>query len=40
MSELKTIVKSSPLRFKKVRQAINYAIDKEKLLAECNHLLG
>jgi oligopeptide transport system substrate-binding protein len=36
----KTIVKSSPLRFKKVRQAINYAIDKPKLIKYLRNSVG
>ncbi len=36
----KEIVKNSPLRFKKVRQAINYAIDKEKLIKYLRNSVG
>lgn len=36
----KTIVKNSPLRFKKVRQAINYAIDKPKLIKYLRNSVG
>ena len=36
----KTIVKNSPLRFKKVRQAINYAIDKPKLVKYLRNSVG
>lgn len=36
----KTIVKNSPLRFKKVRQAINYAIDKQKLIKYLRNSIG
>jgi peptide/nickel transport system substrate-binding protein len=34
------IVKSSPLRFKKVRQAINYAIDKQKMVKYLRNSIG
>ncbi|WP_448700249.1 ABC transporter substrate-binding protein [Mucilaginibacter sp. AW1-3] len=34
------IVKSSPLRFKKVRQAINYAIDKQKMIKYLRNSIG
>jgi peptide/nickel transport system substrate-binding protein len=34
------LVKKSPLRFKKVRQAINYAIDKEKLIKYLRNSIG
>lgn len=33
-------VKSSPLRFKKVRQAINYAIDREKMVKYLRNSIG
>lgn len=36
----KNIVKNSPLRFKKVRQAINYSIDKEKLIKYLRNSIG
>ena len=36
----KSIVKNSPLRFKKVRQAINYAIDKAKLIKYLRNSTG
>jgi oligopeptide transport system substrate-binding protein len=36
----KSIVKNSPLRFKKVRQAINYAIDKPKLIKYLRNSIG
>ncbi|WP_432712147.1 ABC transporter substrate-binding protein [Pedobacter sp.] len=36
----KTIVQNSPLRFKKVRQAINYAIDKKKLIKYLRNSIG
>lgn len=36
----KALVKSSPLRFKKVRQAINYAIDKPKLIKYLRNSVG
>lgn len=36
----KTITKNSPLRFKKVRQAINYAIDKPKLIKYLRNGIG
>ncbi|MNJ97560.1 Glutathione-binding protein GsiB precursor [compost metagenome] len=36
----KDIVKKSPLRFKKVRQAINYAIDKKKLIKYLRNSIG
>ncbi len=36
----KTIVKNSPLRFKKVRQAINYAIDRQKLIKYLRNSIG
>lgn len=36
----KSIVKNSPLRFKKVRQAINYAIDKAKLIKYLRNGVG
>jgi oligopeptide transport system substrate-binding protein len=36
----KTIVKHSPLRFKKVRQAIQYAIDKSKLIKYLRNSVG
>jgi len=36
----KSIVKSSPLRFKKVRQAINYGIDKAKLIKYLRNSIG
>lgn len=36
----KTIVKNSPLRLKKVRQAINYAIDKPKLIKYLRNSVG
>lgn len=36
----KTMVKHSPLRFKKVRQAINYAIDKPKLVKYLRNGIG
>lgn len=36
----KTIVKNSPLRYKKVRQAINYAIDKKKLIKYLRNSMG
>ncbi len=36
----KTIVKNSPLRFKKVRQAINYAIDRKKLIKYLRNSVG
>lgn len=36
----KSIVKNSPLRFKKVRQAINYAIDKAKLIKYLRNSVG
>lgn len=36
----KAIVKNSPLRFKKVRQAINYAIDKKKLIKYLRNSIG
>ena len=36
----KTIVKHSPLRNKKVRQAINYAIDKKKLIKYLRNSIG
>jgi oligopeptide transport system substrate-binding protein len=36
----KSIVKNSPLRFKKVRQAINYAIDKPKLIKYLRNSVG
>jgi len=36
----KTIVKNSPLRNKKVRQAINYAIDKKKLIKYLRNSIG
>ena len=36
----KSIVKNSPLRFKKVRQAINYAIDKQKLIKYLRNSIG
>ncbi len=34
------LVKNSPLRFKKVRQAINYAIDREKLIKYLRNSIG
>ncbi len=34
------IVKPSPLRFKKVRQAINYAIDKQKMIKYLRNSIG
>lgn len=34
------IVKNSPLRYKKVRQAINYAIDKQKMIRYLNNSIG
>ncbi|MGI4728721.1 MAG: ABC transporter substrate-binding protein [Janthinobacterium lividum] len=34
------IVKTSPLRFKKVRQAINYAIDREKMVKYLRNNIG
>jgi len=34
------IVKTSPLRFKKVRQAINYAIDKQKMVKYLRNSIG
>jgi len=34
------IVKHSPLRFKKVRQAINYAIDKQKMIKYLRNSIG
>jgi oligopeptide transport system substrate-binding protein len=36
----KAIVKNSPLRIKKVRQAINYAIDREKLIKYLRNSIG
>ncbi|MFA6275540.1 MAG: ABC transporter substrate-binding protein [Pedobacter sp.] len=36
----KTIVKNSPLRFQKVRQAINYAIDRQKLIKYLRNSVG
>ena len=36
----KTIVKHSPLRLKKVRQAINYAIDRKKLIKYLRNSIG
>ena len=36
----KSIVQNSPLRFKKVRQAINYAIDKPKLIKYLRNSVG
>lgn len=36
----KAITKNSPLRFKKVRQAINYAIDKPKLVKYLRNSIG
>jgi oligopeptide transport system substrate-binding protein len=36
----KSIVRNSPLRFKKVRQAINYAIDKTKLVKYLRNSIG
>lgn len=36
----KSIVKNSPLRFKKVRQAINYAIDRPKLVKYLRNSIG
>ncbi len=36
----KTIVQNSPLRFKKVRQAINYGIDKPKLIKYLRNSVG
>jgi len=36
----KAITKTSPLRFKKVRQAINYAIDKPKLIKYLRNSIG
>lgn len=36
----KDIVKNSPLRFKKVRQAINYAIDRKKLIKYLRNSIG
>jgi oligopeptide transport system substrate-binding protein len=36
----KSIVKNSPLRFKKVRQAINYGIDKPKLVKYLRNSIG
>lgn len=36
----KAITKTSPLRFKKVRQAINYAIDKPKLIKYLRNSVG
>jgi oligopeptide transport system substrate-binding protein len=36
----KSIVKNSPLRFKKVRQAINYGIDKHKLIKYLRNGVG
>jgi len=36
----KSMVKSSPLRFKKVRQAINYGIDKPKLVKYLRNSIG
>lgn len=36
----KTIVKNSPLRFRKVRQAINYGIDKDKLVKYLRNGVG
>jgi oligopeptide transport system substrate-binding protein len=36
----KSIVKNSPLRFKKVRQAINYGIDKPKLIKYLRNSVG
>jgi oligopeptide transport system substrate-binding protein len=36
----KEIVKNSPLRFKKVRQAINYSIDKVKLIKYLRNSIG
>ena len=36
----KILVKNSPLRYKKVRQAINYAIDREKLIKYLRNSIG
>ena len=36
----KSIVKTSPLRYKKVRQAINYAIDRKKLIKYLRNSIG
>lgn len=36
----KILAKNSPLRFKKVRQAINYAIDREKLIKYLRNSIG
>ncbi|HTM99544.1 MAG TPA: ABC transporter substrate-binding protein, partial [Pedobacter sp.] len=36
----KNLVKNSPLRFKKVRQAINYAIDRKKLIKYLRNSVG
>jgi peptide/nickel transport system substrate-binding protein len=36
----KSIVKNSPLRFKKVRQAINYSIDRKKLIKYLRNSVG
>jgi oligopeptide transport system substrate-binding protein len=36
----KILVKNSPLRFKKIRQAINYAIDREKLIKYLRNSIG
>ncbi|SFH38558.1 ABC transporter substrate-binding protein [Pedobacter insulae] len=36
----KNLVKNSPLRFKKVRQAINYAIDRQKLIKYLRNSVG
>ncbi len=36
----KSIVRNSPLRFKRVRQAINYAIDKKKLIKYLRNSIG
>jgi len=36
----KSLVRNSPLRFKKVRQAINYAIDKPKLIKYLRNSIG
>jgi oligopeptide transport system substrate-binding protein len=36
----KALVKTSPLRYKKVRQAVNYAIDKKKLIKYLRNSIG
>lgn len=36
----KQLVKNSPLRFKKIRQAINYAIDRKKLIKYLRNSIG